>query len=201
MNEIVIGYRLERYKYEELTSDQQDRILRLIDVTVKGDEKDLKKIRSFSENLYFCDDDEINSRNERNLNNFDLKNAICSNGNIVLSGEPKVMISQCKYLHLYDMGQKVKIESIDNSLRLINQGASGAAAEMLEYIIGDKTMPSASHSAITPTQEKYIGNLNESQRRAFLMATDGSPVSLIKDLREPENTCYQRYCSIYYQRA
>ena len=41
-------------------------------------------------------------------------------------------------------------------------------------------MPSASPSAITPTQEKYIGNLNESQRRAFLMATDGSPVSLIK---------------------
>lgn len=180
LNDIVIGYRLERYKYEELTSDQQDRILRLIDVTVKGDEKDLKKIRSFSENLYFCDDDEINSRNERNLNNFDLKNAICSDGNIVLSGEPKAMISQCKYLHLYDMGQKVKIESIDNSLRLINQGASGAAAEMLEYIIGDKTMPSASSSAITPTQEKYIGNLNESQRRAFLMATDGSPVSLIK---------------------
>ena len=79
------------------------------------------------------------------------------------------------------MGQKVKLESIDNSLRLIKQVASGAAAELLEYIIGDKPMPSnrAARKA-GDNKDVYAKGLDETQKRAFMMATDGSPVSLIK---------------------
>lgn len=110
-----------------------------------------------------------------------MKNIYTEEDYLVLSGEAKTIVDSARYLHLYDMGQKVKLESIDNSLRLINQGASGAAAELLEYIIGDKQMPSNySRRTLNDKKDKYIVHLDESQKQAFLMATDGSPVSLIK---------------------
>ena len=103
---------------------------------------------------------------------------------IILSGEMKSSSfynENYKYLNLYDMGQKIKIESIDNSLRLINQGATGSASELIEYLIGDKEMPNNyGNKRINNAKAKYIEGLNESQIKAFLMATDGSPVSLIK---------------------
>lgn len=180
-NGIVIGYELEGSKYESLSSELQDSVLILIDVTIKADAKDIKKIKSFADNLYLSNDSEINERNDRNLNGFDLKNIGVEKDCLILSGEAKTIGSDYKYLHLYDMGQKVKLESIDNSLRLINQGASGAAAELLEYIIGDKQMPSNfSQRTNNDNKDKYIEHLDESQKQAFLMATDGSPVSLIK---------------------
>ena len=74
------------------------------------------------------DESEINEKNDRNLNSFDLKNIYTEEDSLVLSGEAKTIIDSARYLHLYDMGQKVKLESIDNSRRLINQCASGAAA-------------------------------------------------------------------------
>ena len=180
-NGIVIGYKLEDYKFENLSNDLQDCVLRLIDIKIKADIKDIKKIRGFSDNLYLSDESEINEKNDRNLNSFDLKNVYTEEDYLILSGEAKTIVSSSKYLHLYDMGQKVKLESIDNSLRLINQGASGAAAELLEYIIGDKQMPSNySRRTYNDNKDKYIEHLDESQKQAFLMATDGSPVSLIK---------------------
>ena len=180
-NGIVIGYKLEDYKFETLSTELQDCVLRLIDVKIKASVKDIKKIKGFSDNLYLSDESEINEKNDRNLNSFDLKNIYTEEDGLVLSGEAKTIIDNARYLHLYDMGQKVKLESIDNSLRLINQGASGAAAELLEYIIGDKQMPSNySRRTIGDKKDKYIAHLDESQKQAFLMATDGSPVSLIK---------------------
>lgn len=118
----------------------------------------------------------------RNLVNFDLVNIQKDKDCLILSGEASLKKEEkYKYLNLYDMGQKVKLESIDNSLRLINQGASGAASELLEYIIGSKEMPSNySRRKQGDNKDKYIENLDESQKAAFLMATDGSPVSLIK---------------------
>ena len=181
-NGIVIGYKLEDYKFENLSTELQDCVLRLIDVKIKAkaSDKDIKKIKGFSDNLYLSDESEINEKNDRNLNSFDLKNIYTEEDRLVPSGEAKSIIDSAKYLHLYDMGQKVKLESIDNSLRLINQGASGAAAELLEYIIGDKQMPSNySRRTIGDKKDKYIEHLDESQKQAFLMATDGSPVSLI----------------------
>ena len=180
-NGIVIGYKLEDYKFGDLSNELQDCVLRLIDVKIKASVKDIKKIKGFSDNLYLSDESEINEKNDRNLNSFDLKNIYTEEDSLVLSGEAKTIIDSARYLHLYDMGQKVKLESIDNSLRLINQGASGAAAELLEYIIGDKQMPSNySRRTIGDKKDKYIVHLDESQKQAFLMATDGSPVSLIK---------------------
>ena len=180
-NGIVIGYKLEDYKFGDLSNELQDCVLRLIDVKIKAGVKDIKKIKGFSDNLYLSDESEINEKNDRNLNSFDLKNIYTEEDILVLSGEAKAIIDSARYLHLYDMGQKVKLESIDNSLRLINQGASGAAAELLEYIIGDKQMPSNySKRTIGDKKDKYIEHLDESQKQAFLMATDGSPVSLIK---------------------
>ena len=180
-NGIVIGYKLEDYKFETLSTELQDCVLRLIDVKIKASVKDIKKIKGFSDNLYLSDESEINAKNDRNLNSFDLKNIYTEEDGLVLSGEAKTIIDNARYLHLYDMGQKVKLESIDNSLRLINQGASGAAAELLEYIIGDKQMPSNySRRTLNDKKDKYIVHLDESQTQAFLMATDGSPVSLIK---------------------
>ena len=180
-NGIVIGYKLEDYKFGDLSNELQDCVLRLIDVKIKAGVKDIKKIKGFSDNLYLSDESEINEKNDRNLNSFDLKNIYTEEDSLVLSGEAKSIIDSARYLHLYDMGQKVKLESIDNSLRLINQGASGAAAELLEYIIGDKQMPSNYSTRLyNDNKDKYIAHLDESQKRAFLMATDGSPVSLIK---------------------
>ena len=180
-NGIVIGHRLEEYKFENLSNELQDGVLQFIDVKIKAGIEDVKKIRGFSDNLYLSDESEINENNDRNLNSFDLRNISTEKDALILSGEAKNIVNSCKYLHLYDMGQKVKLESIDNSLRLINQGASGAAAELLEYIIGDKQMPS-NYSKREPNdnKDKYIEHLDDSQRQAFLMATDGSPVSLIK---------------------
>lgn len=178
-NGIVIGYTLERYKFEQLSSEQQEKVRRLVDIRIKGADKELKKIKGFSDNLFLSDAPEVREEAVRQLVSFDLINLRKEDGFVVLMGEYSAA-NKFKYLHLYDMGQKVKLESIDNSLRLINQGASGAASELLEYIIGAKQMPTKSRRIVTANKKKYIEKLDDSQKKAFLMATDGSPVSLIK---------------------
>ena len=188
LNGIVIGYKIERYKYEMLSSEQQDKVRELVDIKIEIEDennsldKAIKKIKKFTDNLYLTTNKEIEEYMTRNLVNFDLVNIQKDKDCLILSGEASLKKEEkYKYLNLYDMGQKVKLESIDNSLRLINQGASGAASELLEYIIGSKEMPSNySRRKQGDNKDKYIENLDESQKAAFLMATDGSPVSLIK---------------------
>ncbi len=181
LNGIVIGYVLEKYKYEGLTSEQQEKVILLSDIIIKEDDIAIKQIRRFHDNLYVSKFEKINEDNVKQIHAFNLSNIYRKeNGQVVLSGEANIN-SGDNFLNLYDMGQKVKLESIDNSLRLINQGASGAAVELLEYIIGSKAMPSKkSKGLIDRGKKKNIYNLDESQRQAFLMATDGSPISLIK---------------------
>lgn len=188
LNGIVIGYKIEKYKYEMLSSEQQDRVKNLIDVKIEIEEEDgeldkaIKKIKKFSDDLYLTESKEIDDNLARNLTSLDLVNIQKDKTDLILSGEiNKKINNKYNFLNLYDMGQKVKLESIDNSLRLINQGASGSACELLEYIIGSKEMPS-NNSARTKNdnKDKYIAGLDDSQKQAFLMATDGSPVSLIK---------------------
>lgn len=188
LNGIVSGYKLEKYKYEMLSTEQQDKIRKIVDIKIEvgeeeGDtDKAIKKIKKFSDDLYLTPNKEIDESMTRNLVNFDLVNIQKDNPCLILSGEAKFKEDEkYKYVNLYDVGQKVKLESIDNSLRLINQGASGSACELLEYIIGSKEMPSHySERKLGDNKDKYIENLDESQKKAFLMATDGSPVSLIK---------------------
>lgn len=187
LNGIVIGYKIEKYKHERLSSEQLEKVRNLVDVKIKLDEgfnldKAVNKIKKFSDDLYLTNSKEINDSMSRNLVTLDLINIRKEDDGLVLSGELNTKKAEkYKYLNLYDMGQKVKLESINNSLRLINQGASGSACELLEYIIGATPMPS-NNSARTENdnKDKYIAELDDSQKQAFLMATDGSPVSLIK---------------------
>ena len=178
---IVIGYTMERYQYAQLPSDQQEKVKELVNIRIKGSDKEFKKIKGFADNLFLSNEQEVKEDRVRQLVSFDLINLRKEDDSVVLMGEYDTFDKyKYQYLHLYDMGQKVKLESIDNSLRLIKQGASGAAAELLEYIIGSKEMPSKRLGRISASKAKYIENLDESQKKAFLMATDGSPVSLIK---------------------
>lgn len=188
LNGIVTGYKIERYKYDMLSSENQDKVRKLIDIKIEVGEENgdadraIKKVKKFADNLYLTQTKEIDENMTRNLVGLDLVNIQKDKIDVVVSGETNLRKDdEYKYLNLYDMGQKVKLESIDNSLRLINQGASGSACELLEYIIGSKPMPSnGSARQGGDNKDKYIENLDESQKKAFLMATDGSPVSLIK---------------------
>lgn len=188
LNGIVIGYKIEKYKYEMLSYEQQDKVKNLIDIKIEIEEGDdeldkaIKKIKKFSDDLYLTESKEINDNLARNLTSLDLVNIQKDKTDLILSGEINKKINEkYNFLNLYDMGQKVKLESIDNSLRLINQGASGSACELLEYIIGSKEMLSNNSARKeNDNKDKYIAGLDNSQKQAFLMATDGSPVSLIK---------------------
>lgn len=180
VNGILIGYKFEEYIYETLSNEIQEQVSFLTDVIIKGTKDDIRKIKSIGvDNIYLSNIKIVSEQDVRKLNQFTVYNVLNSKENIVLVGEMKAYNSDFQYLNLYDMGQKIKVESIDNSLRLINQGASGAASELLTYIIGDAPMP-CNTSRKTILKEKYMEGLNESQQEAFLKCVDGSPVSLIK---------------------
>lgn len=178
---ILIGYKLRDDYYEQLSNEEKRKVKSLYDVDVKADGKARKNIRHGKNgSLFLSNCEKITERDIPYIVEFNLVYLSERNGKLTLSGElNKTDATEYKYLNLYDMGQKIKVDSIDNSLRLINQGATGPASELLGYLIGDENMP-CKESFSDETKEKYMSGLNESQRNAFLMATDGSPVSLIK---------------------
>ena len=182
-NGVIKGYRFDITQYDTLSNDVKDRVRELIDIHIEGGMEVLSRIkRCGDDNIYLSNYDFVTEAVAKNLKQFLLVNIRINKDEVVLSGEMKSSADyeeEFEYLNLYDMGQKIKIESIDNSLRLINQGATGAASELLEYLIGDTKMPNRA-SRSSKIKEKYMEGLNDSQRRAFLMAIDGSPVSLIK---------------------
>ena len=188
-NGVLKGYRFDATTFVYLKNEIKEHVRELIDIHIKGGAEQLGRIRRVGEdNIYLSNTFSVTEKDVKNLKQFVLVNITIQKDEVVLSGELKNDADyeeEYSCLNLYDMGQKIKIESIDNSLRLINQGATGAAAELLEYLIGDKKMPSkpsweANVLSTLFDKEKYMYGLNESQRKAFLMATDGSPVSLIK---------------------
>lgn len=185
-NGVLKGYKFDATTFVYLKNEIKEHVRELIDIHIKGGMEQLSRIRRVGEdNIYLSNTFNVSEKDVKNLKQFVVVNITIQKDEVVLSGELKNEVDyEDKYscLNLYDMGQKIKVESIDNSLRLINQGATGAAAELLEYLIGDKKMPSGLiHSRLTTKkEEKYMDGLNESQRNAFLMAIDGSPVSLIK---------------------
>lgn len=180
INGLLIGYRFEEYIYEKLSSELREQVQFLSDVTIKAEKDDLKKIRAIGlDNIYLSNIETVGEKDVKELNQFLVVNALYSKDHIVLTGEMRKYDDTFNFLNLYDMGQKIKVESIDNSLKLINQGASGAASELLTYLIGDRPMPSC-HIVSDHVKEKYMNGLNESQKKAFLKCIDGSPVSLIK---------------------
>lgn len=184
-NGVIKGYKFPVTEFVHLKNDVKEKVRQLIDIHILGGHAEIAKIhRIGEENVYVSNFSSISEKDVKGLKSFIVVNSLIKKDEVVLSGEMKTSSEyneKYEYLNLYDMGQKIKIESIDNSLRLINQGATGAAAELLEYLIGDKKMPNARRSILSNLKkEKYMEGLNESQRKAFLMAVDGSPVSLIK---------------------
>ncbi len=185
-NGILKGYKFSYSDYAYLKNETKDKVRELIDIRIKGGSKEISQIRRIGDdNVYMSNFYRVSEKDVKNLKQFVIVNISVSKNELIISGEfknPADYEEDFHYLNLYDMGQKIKIESIDNSLRLINQGATGAATELLEYLIGDKEMPNEGTSIryVSKKKEKFMEGLNDSQKRAFLMAVDGSPVSLIK---------------------
>lgn len=177
---IIVGYKLRPEVYEQLSNSIKDKVKNFVDIEVLGGRKVLNRINSIGfDCIYLSNYETITEDVVSQLAQFQVVTINFTDVKLKLSGEVKNSKREYEFLNLYDMGQKIKVESIDNSLRLINQGASGAASELLRYLIGDADMPNKVHSS-DEIKEKYMEGLNESQRKAFLMAIDGSPVSLIK---------------------
>ncbi len=180
-NGILIGYRFENYIYEQLDDELRDKVHFLCDVEIAASKNDIRRIKTIgADNVYVSDYENITEQNIKQINQFILVNVSEKKDSLVISGELKNYKETYQFLNLYDMGQKIKVESIDNSLKLIKQGASGAASELLTYLIGDKEMPNAHKVRVTKKIENYLLGLNESQKSAFLKCIDGSPVTLIK---------------------
>lgn len=184
-NGVIKGYRFEATEYVYLKNDIKERVRELVDIRIKGNMEQVSRIKRVGEdNIYLSNYFQVSEKDVKNLKQFVIVNIIIAKDEIILSGELKNSTDYEEsygFLNLYDMGQKIKIESIDNSLKMINQGATGAAAELLEYLIGDKKMPNSAKGKHTnSTKDQYMKGLNDSQRRAFLMAVDESPISLIK---------------------
>lgn len=183
-NGVLKGYKFEESDFVYLRNDVKEHVRELIDIHIKGGAEELGKIRRIGEdNIYLSNTYNVSEKDVKKLKQLILVNAAISKDEIILSGELKNYQDyeeNFKYLNLYDMGQKIKVESIDNSLRLINQGATGAAAELLQYLIGDKKMPNVGQYPTTSEIKPYIQDLNDSQKMALSKAIDGSPVTLIK---------------------
>ena len=188
-NGVIKGYKFGTTSYLQLKNEIKEHVRELIDIHIEGGKAELAKIlRTGDDNLYLSNYYRVKEDVVKNLKQFVLVNVIEKKGEVILSGELKKSEDyelDFEYLNLYDMGQKIKVESIDNSLRLINQGTTGAASELLEYLIGDRPMPNnvtitIQHALKHESLRKYMEGLNDSQKHAFLMAIDGSPVSLIK---------------------
>ena len=168
-----------------MKNEIKEQVHELIDIHISGGAEQLSRIRRVgADNIYLSNFFNVREQDVKSLKQFIVMNVNIVKDEVILSGELKSSVDyeeNYDYLNLYDMGQKIKIESIDNSLKLINQGATGAASELLQYLIGDEVMPNIKYARrSTIAKEKYMTGLNESQRKAFLMAVDGSPVSLIK---------------------
>ncbi len=181
LNGILIGYKFEEYIYEQLDSDIKEQVRFLCDIEIDALKDDVKRIRAIGiDNIYVSNFEKVGEREIKQLNQLLLSNVKIVKDRIILTGELKNYDDSYEYLNLYDMGQKIKVESIDNSLKLINQGASGAASELLTYLIGSEPMPNKPRKRVSNSLAPYIEGLNESQKNAFLKCVDGSPVSLIK---------------------
>ena len=188
---IIKGYKVPEHIYDRFDNDLKDKTIKLVDVNVENKNNTLKRILRMSDNLFVSNMREVDEKKVKSLHEVELFNISKNKDIIILSFIEDHYIDE-KFLNLYDMGQKIKVESIEDSLKLISQGDTGAAMPKIKYLIGDDPMPSVSshikntldyitNELINDTRKNnYIHNLNESQTLAFLKALDGSPVTLIK---------------------
>jgi len=188
---IIKGYQVPGYIFERFNNDLKENTLKLVDIRIDNKENNIRKILRMKENLFISDHVVIDEQKAKLLKSLELINYIKSKDDIILSVISDKEIEEL-YLNLYDMGQKIKIESIEASLKLINRGTTEASMHMIEFLIGDKPMPSKTErvrdqqlfvereTILNPHKIGYMRNLNDSQKLAFIKALDGSPVTLIK---------------------
>ncbi|ASP28364.1 hypothetical protein SCORR_v1c05920 [Spiroplasma corruscae] len=177
-NEILIGYTIPSSK-ENINKSIQKDILTLKKIRVKKKTNIYKKITRQKENLFLSNYSEVNSNNINGLVQVELIYIKEDRDSLVLSVSYDKEID-FKYLLLYDKGQQIKIESIENSLKLIEEGNSGTAINLLEYLIGDAKMPNETIYNKINNIELYTKGLNISQTKAFLKGIDSNPITLIK---------------------
>lgn len=178
LNGKLLGYKVEDYSYELMSNSLKESIEEVIDIRIDAQDNNLSKTKKMINDLYISNYKEITNKNQKEVVGLSVLNIKKDKKEIVITvlKEEKM---DCKYINLYDMGQKIKIDSIEESLRLIKQGNSGSAIQLLSYLIGDKEIPRDS-SGTNSTKRKYTENLNVTQEKAFLKAIDSSPVTLIK---------------------
>ena len=177
-NNILIGYKLEKSQFESLSNDTKELVKVVFNIIIDKDKKVIK--RWDTNNVYVSDIKKINDKNVKQLKKINVLDSKELDDKIELVCEVNQDLSnhKYKYLNYYDMGQQIKIESINESLRLINNSARSDSFYMIDYLIGDKEIPT--YKSELKNTEEYTKNLNEWQKDAFLMAVDGSPISLIK---------------------
>lgn len=177
---IFKGYRLDENDYDHLKVETQASAILVRDIYIKEEDDGINVIRLIKgkgDSLYLSPFQMVQERDVQKLVAFELMNAVKENGYFRLTGSFNAE-EVPPFFAIYDMGQKIKIDSIDNSLRLINQGASGSAAQLLEYLIGDAPIPRGITPRNIPTD--YTHYLNERQVEAFKKGINSSPVTVIK---------------------
>lgn len=209
-NGIIVGYKFTKKNYQNLNDKEQEKCIEVFDLQILGNKQDLRKIKIFGTNdcLYLSQQEKILNFDARclqfSLINLMIKTKIIqkeikkknkesefksiNQEYIVLTGSMKSanfeklkLFKSVLYLNLYDLGQRTKIETIESSIKEITKATTNNAIELFEYIIGSKDLPNIEYSEFKgENKTKYLTNLDQSQRDAFLMATDGNPVSLIK---------------------
>ncbi|MFI3329588.1 MAG: AAA domain-containing protein [bacterium] len=175
---ILKGYRVPTFEYNDLSQSDLNHVIELVDIKVNIPNSKIKLFNKLIDSIYVSNYAQVDDHKAKSLLNVEIFNVLKNGDDTIVSCSYDGFVKH-KYLNIYDMGQKIKIDSIDNSLKLIKQGASGSAAELLEYILGDKPLPDK-RSLLTSIKQQYTANLDEHQIEAFLKATDGSPVTLIK---------------------
>ncbi|AOG60903.1 hypothetical protein SHELI_v1c09540 [Spiroplasma helicoides] len=180
--DMIMGYEAPLNVYSRMPNNIKNKVEEIIIIDIENKKGRYAKLSRAKENIFASNFQNIDSKNSNNIKQLDVMNVI-ENKSII---EIYVKVDQkneleYSFINLYDKGQEIKIESIDNSLRLINQGNSSAAINLIEYLIGDETIPNNHINFIaSEVTNEYTKNLNESQREAFLKAIDGSPITLIK---------------------
>ena len=125
----LVGYKVSKEQYQKLSNDTQSHITQLLEIEIEGEKSDYDQIWNIGlDNVYVSNHEQITDKNIEDITQINIKNIIRQNTVIKIVTEFNGNIASCKFLNLYDMGQKIKVESIDNSLRLIKQGETGDVA-------------------------------------------------------------------------
>lgn len=183
-NGVLLGYTFKESEFNKLNDDVQERVKKIIDINIIAGQKEMKMIeKNLANNIFLSNFETPTEKNIENLKQFTVINIQINDDKLKISGELKEDDDYEKnfiFLNLYDTGQKIKIDSISESLKLINKGSTGPKIELIEYLIGEREMPNLNDNQNDKKISKYITGLNNSQKEAFKKAIDGSPITLIK---------------------